>query len=322
MQEIAFGHYLGLSTVSSIIRETTKILWKILQPKVLQPPSMEEWMSIEKDFYERWNIPNCIGAIDGKHVNIQAPPNSGSEFFNYKKQHSIVLMAACDARYRFTLVNIGAAGGCHDSIVFSESSFGKAILKNQLNIPPPKVIQNTAELINHYFVADAAFPLHLNIVKPFPEQNLQLKQRIYNYRISRARRTIESAFGILAQRWRILRTNIIANDQTCNDIIMACIVLHNFILNMEASLEDNQKRYCARTMVDTELPDGSIRPALWRLEGDDLTPIRRVGSNNSSRASMAQRNTLMDYFVSEIGSLPWQEDKVLQGSIPQTFLSN
>lgn len=90
---------------------------------------------------------------------------------------------------------------------------------------------------------------------------------------------------------------------------------------MEADLEDHEKRHGVKSMVDRELLDGSILSALWRSEGNELRPIKRVSSNNSSRASMAQRNNLVEYFITEIDSLPWQEDQVLRGSVPDIFVS-
>ncbi|KAG5861551.1 hypothetical protein JTB14_021353 [Gonioctena quinquepunctata] len=111
MKEIAHGHYLGHATVPVIIRETTKVLWEVLAPKELKVPSVEEWKAISKGFFEKWNLPNCLGSVDGEHVNIQAPKHSGSVLFNYKKNFTIVLMATCDAFYRFTLFDIGAVGG-------------------------------------------------------------------------------------------------------------------------------------------------------------------------------------------------------------------
>ena len=54
-------------------------------------PTPDEWRSIAEEFEERWNFPLCCGAVDGKHVVLKAPANSGSQFFNYKGTFSLVL---------------------------------------------------------------------------------------------------------------------------------------------------------------------------------------------------------------------------------------
>jgi hypothetical protein len=52
----------------------------------LQIPKTEvEWKVIAKGFNDKWNFPNCLGAVDGKHVSIKKPPHTGSYYYNYKK---------------------------------------------------------------------------------------------------------------------------------------------------------------------------------------------------------------------------------------------
>lgn len=93
---------------------------------------MHDWNLIAEAFYQQWNFPNCLGAIDGKHVDVEAPYNSGSMYYNYKGRFSIILLATCDANYRFTTVDIGAYGRQSDAGVFGISELGKRLESGKL----------------------------------------------------------------------------------------------------------------------------------------------------------------------------------------------
>jgi len=77
---------------------------------------------IANEFETQWNFPNCVGAIDGKHVRIRCPQSYGSHFYNYKSCFSAHLQGIVDAKYKFMTVDIGAYGRPSDSGVFTESS--------------------------------------------------------------------------------------------------------------------------------------------------------------------------------------------------------
>ncbi|KAK4882424.1 hypothetical protein RN001_005743 [Aquatica leii] len=162
----------------------------------------EKWREIAFDFNRKWNFPNCIGAIYGKHIAMQAPNNAGSEFFNYKDYHSIVLLGICDANYLFTMVDISASGRQSDGGIFKNALFYEQITNDCLNKPEAKYIPNTNIKTPFLLFGDEAFPLTKYMMTPYPgrKERLPGRIRIYNYRLSRCRRMIENTFGILVSR--------------------------------------------------------------------------------------------------------------------------
>jgi hypothetical protein len=124
------------------------MLWEEVKATVMPNPSAESWTVIEQGFH-KWNIPNCIGTTDGKHVMIQAPGRSGSLYFIYKKYFSIVLLALVDTNYKFIAVDVGTYGPCSDEGVFENSSLGAELREDSLQLPPDKPLPGTNEPMPH-----------------------------------------------------------------------------------------------------------------------------------------------------------------------------
>ncbi|XP_077277800.1 uncharacterized protein LOC143905974 isoform X2 [Temnothorax americanus] len=292
ISSIAFSFRVGQSTVRNIIKEVCYVLSNVLSPLYLTVPTQEEWKLIVDGFWDRWQMPNCFGAIDGKHIRIKCPPNSGSCYFNYKKYFSIVLLAICDHLYRFQLVDIGAYGGNSDGGIFDASIIGQSIKNDQLNLPKYNAkLPGTDISLPGFFIGDAAFPLTRRMMKPYSTSNLTIAQRIFNYRHSRARRTIETAFGILANRWQIFHKSICMLPKTADKVTLASVCLHNYLMYEEQ--KDGAKAY-SREIDGTD--------TCW-------SPVMVEGEQANT-----QRDILCDYFVSPVGEVNFQYDYITRGT--------
>ena len=164
---IGASYRMSPTTVGRIIKETCKVIWQVLHEKgfVSPPNTQKEWREIADEFEKKWNFPNALGALDGKHVIIQAPVKTASLYFNYKKIFSIVLLAICDANYRFILVDVGDTGRQSDGSVYNNSYLGHAIDNNLLSIPSLSKIKNSEKILPYVFIADDAFSLKTNMME-------------------------------------------------------------------------------------------------------------------------------------------------------------
>ncbi|XP_022835118.1 protein ALP1-like isoform X1 [Spodoptera litura] len=274
----------GASTARLIVKETCKLIYASLQDICVPQPTEEMWSKIAKGFEEYANFPNCCGAIDGKHIRIIKPQDSGSLYYNYKHYFSIVLLAICDVNYKFTFIDVGSYGKASDSTIYKESKLFKKLEDQSLNLPAPKAISSSSGPVNYCFVGDEAFGLAEHMLRPYSGKHLNIEKRIFNYRLSQARRHIECAFGILVNKWRILHRPLNVSIDFAEDIVKACCILHNFVRQ-----RDGFNFHHTLTV-----------PGLQDIDNAHV----------QSRRSLNTRDILKDYFISNEGAVPWQNNKI------------
>ncbi|XP_036320552.1 protein ALP1-like [Rhagoletis pomonella] len=209
-------------------------------------------------------------------------------------------MATCDAKFTFTSASIGSYGGQTDGAysIFQQSAFGCALLENRLPLPPKAPLWNgDTDNLPHFFVGDAAFPLKESLMRPYTGTQLSRSNEVFNYRLSRARRVIENSFGILNARWRVLRQVIDCNPENCEKIMLACLVLHNFVM-----LNDHKLWYCPDQYVDAYSTEHGTVNGEWRNELESIggpLPSTTSSRRNATSAVFRIRDRLTDFFLNQ-----------------------
>ena len=170
-----------------------------MKERCIPLPDENTWNEIAKGFQIHANFPNCLGAVDGKHIRVVKPEQSGSLYMNYKHFFLIALLAIADTNYKFVYVDVGSFGKDSDSTIFRNSSLWKHMERNTLSIPTPTRLPESDIAIPYAFVGDEAFGLHRNLLRPYSGTHLPVYKRVFNYRLSRARRYIENAHLVFCQ---------------------------------------------------------------------------------------------------------------------------
>ena len=115
------------------------------------PGSEADWKEVGRTFEAKWNYPCYVGSIDGKHIAIKPPPDSGSLHFIYKHFVSTVLLALVDANYKFIYVDVGAAGRSGDAGIYGNSTLKHSLDTNRLNLPDSGTLNPYLMQISFYW---------------------------------------------------------------------------------------------------------------------------------------------------------------------------
>ena len=300
-RDLEFYFRVPHNTISKFVPVVCEAIIEEFSYLISLPEEEEGWKEKGQSFYTKWNLPHAVGAIDGKHIAIKKPRKSTSLYHNYKGFFSMILLGVVDANYRFIWVNIGANGSTSDCAVFNISDLKEGFDEQTNNLPEPDFLPRTDMPFPYFLIGDDGFPLKEWLLKPFAARNLTEAERIYNYRISRARRIVENGFGILANRYRCLLTTLEIKPENVVSVVLACICLHNVMRTRYPLLQNR--------VMDREQDDHTFTPGEWRSETlmHDLDKVK--APNAMSRLAKATRVKMMHY-VNNIGSVPWQWDMV------------
>lgn len=223
-------HY---TTVGLIVKAVSKAIWRNLVQIHMPAPTVELLRQIATKNYQLWGFPNCAGGLDSKHIKVICPDNSGSMNYNYKNFFSTVLQGVADGDYKFVCIDVGGYGRQSDGGTFSASDLYKNINNGSFLFPEPEFLPETQVEAPFVLVGDEAYPLLSYLLRPYGGKGLDGVKKHFNDRLSRIRKCIECAFGILRAKWRILATSIDTSLETADDIVKALCLLHNVIIDLE-----------------------------------------------------------------------------------------
>ena len=219
------------STVSRVIEQVADALNEHFHEYITMPNEAEK-DEIAAQFASRNNFPGVMGCIDGCQIQIRKPPfynlPAPERFFNRKARYALNLMIICDNRYRIRHYSGRYPGSVHDSRIWTESGV-KQVLELQYNPDKP-----------HYLIGDEAYPCSNILLTPFNRARADsLSKRRYNRRLRNTRWRIESCFGVLKSRFRIL----LHEQRTClrvtRKVTKAVMILHNhWIMNCGGGLHE------------------------------------------------------------------------------------
>ncbi|XP_052415715.1 uncharacterized protein zgc:113227 isoform X1 [Carassius gibelio] len=227
----------GVSTVFNCVQDFCNAVIKVLLPVHIKFPDSKRLKEMADVFENRWNLPQCVGAIDGSHIPIIAPEKYPRDYFNRKGWHSIVMQAVVDGNGLFWDLCVGHPGSVHDARVLRESYLWK-----MLNDGHP-LKQSKAHIsgcdVGYYLIGDSAYPLQNWLMKPFPDTGgLTPQQQRFNIRLSSARSVVDSSFGRLKARWKCLLKRNDCKLELIKKMVLTCCVLHNICEERDPFSED------------------------------------------------------------------------------------
>ncbi|KAG6518765.1 hypothetical protein ZIOFF_022246 [Zingiber officinale] len=173
----------------------------------------------------KW-LKGCLGALDGTYIPVHVPIQDKAKYRTRKGTIAVNVLGVCDRNMNFIYVLTGWEGSAADARVLRDA------LTRDDSLKVPR---------GCYYLCDNGYAIVEGFLTPYRRVRyhrdvwgnravgLQNYKELFNWRHSQACNVIKRAFGLLKKRWVILRSPSFYPLKAQNKIIMACMLLHNFI---------------------------------------------------------------------------------------------
>ncbi|CAJ0600619.1 unnamed protein product [Cylicocyclus nassatus] len=232
----------GKATVSAIVSEVMEAIIESETHTAFPPLTRQYLEKAAAKTEELYDYPRAVGFLDGRHVAIKKPNGCADDYLNYKNLQSIVLLAICDAEYRFLLFDVGIPGSRGDTSAFKNSSI-YTFLSECDDLFPETTDLGGVGPVQYHILSDDGMGDGSRYIEPFSGRaaNTGSKQRFNKKHLS-ARATMTKAVEMLQRRFSVLQKPLQLEPNRGGKLVTALLILHNLVA-WEQNVAEYVERY-------------------------------------------------------------------------------
>ncbi|XP_037472905.1 putative disease resistance protein RGA4 isoform X1 [Triticum dicoccoides] len=264
---VTVGSSLGVneSTVLMVTRIFVEALWERAYHQFNYPGSAK-MEKIKRKFGKIHGLQNCCGVVRTAHITF------GSQNCDHEENDGLLMQAVVDPDMRFTNIWLGLPGSMnqssllHDSGLFMSCEEGTWLNGSKLNL-------SDGWQVGEYIIGDAGYPLLPWLLTPYHLEDKDSSadfppyQAEFNRRHSAATDVMLAALTRLKDTWKVLDREMWRSASSCRlpQIIYACCILHNIVIDLEeeaADMHSNQENYTEQVRQVAEEDAARVRDIL------------------------------------------------------------